>query len=347
MSAVKAPGKWIRDLEADLSLVEAARRVLKIRLRAVEMMLPLADRRADEDDEHVHQLRVATRRSGAALEIFRPCLGPGRWRKARKRLRRLRRAAGAARECDVHRVLLSADRTRINGNGAEVVDQVLARLDDERREAQKAIRRVARRYSVKRLRRGHRKLIGSLRTPKPSGTAVEGGGAGKPRRTSRLADAADDTMPALVEQMRSAASADLRVLENLHRMRITGKRLRYALEIFASCFDERFGDIYACVEALQEHLGAINDSHDMVARIEAFAATGGAAAGPEHGPRPEVRETIDFYLHQRGERVARFLDQFNGGARDRLFAALGQLEVVTTPAAKAAGSGPAGAAMSP
>ena len=45
MTAVKAPGKWVRDLEPDTLLAEAARRVLTIRLEGVEMMLPLAAER--------------------------------------------------------------------------------------------------------------------------------------------------------------------------------------------------------------------------------------------------------------------------------------------------------------
>ena len=153
---------------------------------------------------------------------------------------------------------------------------------------QPAIRNAAERYPVKRLRRGRRKLIDGLR---------------KAPGQIRLSDAAAATVPTLVEAMRGAAAADLRVLENLHRMRITGKRLRYALEIFVSCFDERFREAYANIEALQEHLGAINDSHDLVARIEAFAAIPGAGGGSEAGPGPEVQETIDFYMCRRSARV--------------------------------------------
>ena len=48
----------------------------------------------------------------------------------------------------------------------------------------------------------------------------------------------------------------------------------------------------------------------------------GAAQGDGHGPRPAVQETIDFYLHRRRERVGAFLAQWDGGARERLFAAL-------------------------
>src|SRR5262249_41087486 len=56
---------------------------------------------ADEDVEHVHQLRVASRRADAALKLFRAYLPRGTYRKARARLRAIRRAAGDARDWDV------------------------------------------------------------------------------------------------------------------------------------------------------------------------------------------------------------------------------------------------------
>src|SRR3954452_5666961 len=96
-----ADGKWIRGLRPDLPLAEAAREVLTARLEVVRNYLPKAMRQADEDTEFVHQLRVGTRRSDAALRLFRTCL-PGRaYRGAKGRLRAIRRAAGAARDWDV------------------------------------------------------------------------------------------------------------------------------------------------------------------------------------------------------------------------------------------------------
>jgi CHAD domain-containing protein len=273
------------------------------------MMLPLAAERAHEDVEYVHQLRVATRRSGAALRIFAPCLRSGPLRKTKKRLRRLRRAAGTARECDVHRELLLVDRKAQQGPVAGVLEEVLGRLADERRRAQETIKDAAERYPVKKLRRGRRKLIGSLHNPE----------APRDRSDVYLADAARDVLPELIEALRASGTADLKVVENLHQMRITGKRLRYALEIFAPCFDDRFRDAYGNIEALQEHLGAINDSHELLARVEGFAESA--------GPRPEVAQTIDFYLRQRGERVDRFVAEWSGGMGDRLFSA--QRDLVT------------------
>src|SRR5262245_58375048 len=91
---VMADGKWIRGLEPGMAQTEAARHVLAVRLEVVRGPLPRAVHQADKDPEHVHQLRVGTRRADAALRIFRSCL-PGKvYREARARLRSIRRAAG-------------------------------------------------------------------------------------------------------------------------------------------------------------------------------------------------------------------------------------------------------------
>src|SRR5262245_48894926 len=101
-----ADGKWIPDLTPETPLVEAARRALALRLQVVADHLPKAVAAAEEDVEHVHQLRVATRRADAALRLFHLCLPRKVYRRARKRLRKIRRAAGAARDWDVFLISL-------------------------------------------------------------------------------------------------------------------------------------------------------------------------------------------------------------------------------------------------
>src|SRR5579871_1164918 len=96
-----AQGKWISDLKPDTPLAEAARHVLFVRLQVVRDYLPRAALESDKDIEYVHQLRVGTRRADAALRIFADCLPKKSYRKARRRLKRIRRAAGAARDWDV------------------------------------------------------------------------------------------------------------------------------------------------------------------------------------------------------------------------------------------------------
>src|SRR5690242_19716355 len=100
-------GKWIPGLTPETPVVDAARRTLAARLAVVRHYLPLAAEHADKDIENVHQLRVATRRTAAALRMFAMCLPQKRAKTARKQLRRLRRAAGDARDWDVFLEMLA------------------------------------------------------------------------------------------------------------------------------------------------------------------------------------------------------------------------------------------------
>jgi CHAD domain-containing protein len=65
-----------------------------------------------------------------------------------------------------------------------------------------------------------------------------------------------------------AALADLRDYAQLHQVRIAGKRLRYAMEVFADCFDPEFREtLYPRIEQMQEILGRANDSHVAIERL--------------------------------------------------------------------------------
>ena len=62
---------------------------------------------------------------------------------------------------------------------------------------------------------------------------------------------------------------DLQNLEHLHAVRVIGKRLRYAMEVFADCFAPAFRDrFYPQIEEMQEVLGNVNDAHVACHRLE-------------------------------------------------------------------------------
>ena len=66
--------------------------------------------------------------------------------------------------------------------------------------------------------------------------------------------------------MRKSTDAALEDNTKLHLVRIAGKRLRYAMEIFGDCFTADFkGRLYPLVEELQELLGILHDS-DVASR---------------------------------------------------------------------------------
>lgn len=251
-----AGGKWIDDLGADTPLADAARHVLTVRLEVVRDYLPKALHEADKDPEHVHQLRVGTRRAAAALQIFESCLPDRAFRAARKRLRQVRRAAGEARDWDVFRLTVAGWPVRSERQRAGL-DFLAGYATGRRLLAQEHLREMGadEPFAFDRLRA---ETVAAVQAPGDPGLRT-------------LADLAHPLLSELLDGLDAAAARDLDDYANLHQVRIAGKRLRYAMEVFAPCFVDAFRDeLYPAVEEMQEVLGNANDSHVAGQRLEAL-----------------------------------------------------------------------------
>jgi len=126
--------KWIPDVSPDDRTSDVAARTLRLRLAAVRHYLPLAAERPEEDIEYVHELRVATRRTTAALRLYAGLLPGRRTARMERRLKQIRRAAGDARDYNVLAQGLCA------GRSDPEAQRYLNEVRSLRREAQKAIR---------------------------------------------------------------------------------------------------------------------------------------------------------------------------------------------------------------
>jgi CHAD domain-containing protein len=252
-----ADGKWVPDLRSDMPVEEAARLVLKSRLGVVAKYLPLSVERADEDPEHVHQLRVGTRRAGAALDIFQQCLPPKQHRTAARVLRKLRRAAGEARDWDVFQDMLAVWKPRATDARSGL--DFLAGFAAGKREAAQA-----RLVDV-----GERKRVGLHRVESDLPDAARAPDlAHEPPLFGALAHTRIGNLFRDLERTATPIPTDY---DHLHQIRIAGKRLRYAMEVFADCFPPEFRErLYPAVEEMQEILGAANDSHVAAGRLGAL-----------------------------------------------------------------------------
>ncbi|NIL96434.1 MAG: CHAD domain-containing protein [Planctomycetales bacterium] len=245
--------KWMK-ARPEMLVKRVSRRALRERFREVLHHLPLAAKKPCEDVEHVHRLRVACRRAVAALDIFEPALPPKRARRMRKELRRLRRAVGQARDLDVlaqrlERLLAAGE------NGA--ISKVLQRVVKLRKKAQPAARQAYRRARRRQLGREMRRL--AKRSRHPAGLSGSFGSYAREglRRNTR--------------DFFAAAGADLTDIENLHQLRIAGKRLRYAMEIYAGAFSSALRyELYPVFAEVQERLGTINDYATAVRLLDTW-----------------------------------------------------------------------------
>jgi len=83
-----------------------------------------------------------------------------------------------------------------------------------------------------------------------------------------LRDLAGAMLNELLHELVSAARADLQSYDALHQVRILGKQLRYAMEIFESCYATEFRqNYYPEIVEMQDILGLANDSYTAWERL--------------------------------------------------------------------------------
>jgi CHAD domain-containing protein len=255
-----ADGKWVTGVTPDTPAVEAARVVLSARLATVRDRLAPAVGQADEDPEHVHQLRVATRRAGAAVRIFRELLPRRRRREAKAVLRAVRRAAGDARDWDVFLNLLDGSEA-LRATGFEPASDFLYGYAFGERSAAQVILSGVAASQADPLREVCEHVPGSVR---------EADDPTAPRTAGALSVA---VLGELFAEFAAEVEAGPRTATELHQLRITAKRVRYAMEVFAGCFGPPFRDaLYPAVETVQTILGAVQDGSVAIDRLMAVYA---------------------------------------------------------------------------
>jgi CHAD domain-containing protein len=268
--------KWIEG-QPDDSVEVVARRALEARLERLWHYLELSVLEPPSETENVHQLRVFARRAAAAMEIFDQWLPPRRGRWMRKQLKRLRKAAGEARDLDVlHMRWTDRLHEMPSGQAALLLEQVKRR----RRKAQWPIEDVHHKLERKNFARRARKFVKRVRL-----RGDDPGGCDQ-----RFGCLARVALGKLVEPFLAAAGAEMADAESLHAFRIQSKQVRYAMEIFAGAFDADFRQaLYPMVESLQDRLGAINDHVTAQTHLAAWRAQTDSCA---------VHEAIDVGTQQ-------------------------------------------------
>jgi CHAD domain-containing protein len=291
-----AVGKWISELRATTPVADAARHVLTVRLEVVRDYLPLALEQADNDPEYVHQLRVGTRRARAALDIFACCLPSRVYKGACKQLRNVRQVAGEARDWDVFLASLTQWASTHGRRLRPGLDCLVGYLVAKREAAQLQLEQAAKDYPFA-FERFLAETVAAVHKPNDL-------------RLRTLVDLALPRLTSLLRELNKAASLDLEAHEHLHRIRILGKKLRYAMEVFADCFAPAFrAELYPAVEAMQEILGNANDSYVACRRLEALSGRLQALAPAEwKRHRPGLEDLLKYHQSRLPQERERFRD---------------------------------------
>ncbi|RLK54617.1 CHAD domain-containing protein [Actinokineospora cianjurensis] len=222
--------------------------VEQIRARLSAQVEELATRtegaREGSDPEHVHQMRVAVRRARAALKAGMPLP------ELDAELKWLGGSLGAVRDLDVQLDSLRARAIGFDEEELAAVETLLHGLVVQRRAARQTMRRVLR-------SKRYRKLLEAVRAAAASGTVVA------------VPDSDADEPPALVSVVRKPHRKLMRAAEalgenppddDLHELRIHGKRLRYAAEMAEPAARKRIKVLVAATKEFQDILGDHQDA---------------------------------------------------------------------------------------
>jgi len=255
-------------------VVSAAREILGQRLSDVRECLSGLQQKPHRRRQLIHRLRVATRRATAAIDVFSDCL-PKRVREdARSRLGSLRKAVATARDCDVLLEELAESAPTIDMADRPTHEMLTGWCLARRVDAEAGLKRAARDCSPRDMQKLQARVIDAVRWR-----------AKHPPTFARFA------RPVVHEQLAafiSLAEGDNASWQQLHEVRITGKRLRYTLELLACGLDPAVTEaMVPALVTLQEVLGSINDAftasqllQDILRSLQAAAP---AAASRYHG----------------------------------------------------------------
>lgn len=303
-TATATPGPDVRPGDA---MALAAWKVARHHLQRMDRHAG-AIRGGSIDPEAVHDMRVATRRVRAVLGVFRKYL-PGKPTRALQRsLRGATRRLGRVRDLDVLLAdLAGSTSTPPMDTGA---------IEHFRTLQQEALGRLERYLEGPRHESLVRRAVAFLAATADAAAMATSG---------KVALAAPVLVFEALAEARATPPGRKPGLDELHRLRIRLKHLRYTVE----CFQEVLGDpgstCLAELRDLQDTLGAIQDSRVAADRVEGYLRD---AALPG-----EARAALAAYARRRRREAASGARAFparweafeGSGSRERLAAAAAAL----------------------
>src|SRR5262249_25520824 len=157
-----AKAKTIQDLTAEDPYAAAAAKIVEV--RAGELIEHAEGVLDTGDIERVHDMRVATRRLRAALEIFEPCFPERAYGEALSEVKRLADGLGERRDRDVAIASLHAFNDQKAAPDRRGVDSLIVQLRVEQDEANKALAPLVEQGNLRALRESLGELVREARS---------------------------------------------------------------------------------------------------------------------------------------------------------------------------------------
>jgi len=231
-----------------------------------------------QDTDPIHDARVASRRLRATIPLFKDCMPSKKAKKWLKRIQKVTRALGEARDTDVQlewlgkTYLLLPERKYRPG-----VSRLMLRLRQKREKLQKPLAQTM---------------------EKLTSSGILDAMAAELQPVADRAQAVYIFTPALYQHSFQAISGRLETLlaydeivyqpekvTELHQMRIAAKWLRYTTETFAPLYAEQLKPYLQAVRAVQDILGEIHDCDMWQAFLTQFL-------------EEERQRTLEYFGHE-------------------------------------------------
>lgn len=152
-----ARARDVPGFDCDEPFAQAAARTIEV--RAAEVFEHSRGVLDVDEIERVHDMRVATRRLRAAMEVFEPCFPRKRWRKALKRVKALADALGERRDHDVAIEFLEGFAEESPVADGEGLAALIGELREEQRRANEELAPFVTPKRLRKLRRRLQKLV--------------------------------------------------------------------------------------------------------------------------------------------------------------------------------------------
>src|SRR5258708_2826621 len=240
------------------TVADAARKAIAFGLESLLRHQVAAD---SGEAEPLHQLRVATRRLRATIELFSSVIYASQLKIFRRDLPWIGSMAGGARECDVTSALIAARAAKIDPALKDAIAPMIASLGEGRKSEHIKLHELlaSKRYRslLAKLGRPAIKRVGAdRRLGIVAAQLVRPASRGAARLGGKLAGDAPDPV--------------------FHKLRVRIKRLRYELEMIAPLGAKRHRKTVRRLEELQELLGTYHDVSVTSAWLLSYAETSAA-----------------------------------------------------------------------
>ena len=254
-----AKAKKIRELDCNAPAAHGIRLVFLTRFaEMIEWRKTALDW---SNPEGVHSMRVASRRLRSAMRDFLPYIPKRSFASVLKQLKGLADALGDVRDQDVAIPALEAIAKKAPAEHSAALKELIEKRKQLREQQRKKLKAVLAKSELKKLEAEF-------------AAAVEEATAAAERKNKRntpltFTEASQGVIHDRLKEFEKRSNGLFRPLdvEALHELRIAAKRLRYAIELLAPCFDRSITTHAKRAARLQTTLGELHDCDSWIISI--------------------------------------------------------------------------------